>query len=276
MQDYLQRTRLAGVMDEAGKLISLLVFSGGWFLLWWGLSLRAVLAGLSLFGLLLLVRHKTRGRRLRRREKRLRRAIGGEIALADMLTAPPARAHFQAALLISRAYPVKLLRTGERGVLCEQSGEKLFVAFSPTPAGMAVTAREIAFVQRACKASGASRAVLLSAADGDAGAKKQALLLPKVRLLGGKEALALAGAAAPATDAQLAALARERRARTSKGEFVSRVLDRKKSLRYALYGGGLACAFYVTRQPAYAVPALLCLLLAAACLLYREKREKLL
>ena len=70
MQDYLQRTRLAGRMDEAGSTLALLTGSVVFFLLLWGVRITAVLAGIAAFALLMLLRARTRDRRLQNREDR--------------------------------------------------------------------------------------------------------------------------------------------------------------------------------------------------------------
>ena len=83
MQDYLQRTRLAGRMDEAGSTLALLTGSVVFFLLLWGVRITAVLAGIAAFALLMLLRARTRDRRLQNREDRLRRQGVSAIVSGD-------------------------------------------------------------------------------------------------------------------------------------------------------------------------------------------------
>ena len=60
MQEYLHRSRLGGILDGIGFHFLALGASFLWFLLLWGLRLSSVLAGLALYGLILLLRRKVR------------------------------------------------------------------------------------------------------------------------------------------------------------------------------------------------------------------------
>ena len=85
MQEYLQRSRLGEAMDALGFRFLALTLSMGWFFLLWGVRLPAIAAGLSLFCLIMLIEHKTRDARLRRKEARLRRMLGGELLIEKLL-----------------------------------------------------------------------------------------------------------------------------------------------------------------------------------------------
>ena len=163
MQDYLQRTRLAGRMDEAGSTLALLTGSVVFFLLLWGVRITAVLAGIAAFALLMLLRARTRDRRLQNREDRLRRQIGGEMKLEAWVLMPPRRAHFEAALLVTQTLNGQMLRALDTGVLCAIQGKQALLACAQLPAGEKLTARDIAAFQRACLAEGAETGVLCGA-----------------------------------------------------------------------------------------------------------------
>ena len=202
MQDYLQRTRLAGRMDEAGSTLALLTGSVVFFLLLWGVRITAVLAGIAAFALLMLLRARTRDRRLQNREDRLRRQIGGEMKLEAWVLMPPRRAHFEAALLVTQTLNGQMLRALDTGVLCAIQGKQALLACAQLPAGEKLTARDIAAFQRACLAEGAETGVLCGAEGLTDTAKQQATLYPRVHSLSRARMIALAGAAFPATDAQ--------------------------------------------------------------------------
>ena len=72
MQEYLQKTQFGAWMDEIGVYLLLLAASLGGFTLLWGLRPMALLAGLAAFTLMVLLRTRTREKRLLRREERLR------------------------------------------------------------------------------------------------------------------------------------------------------------------------------------------------------------
>ena len=118
MQEYLQKTHLSVVMDEVGAWLALLSGSLGLFMLLWGIRPMAVLAGLAAFTLCMLLRTRTREKRLRQKEARLRRRIGGEMKLEAWTTCPPRQAHFETALLLSGCRPLVLERMTDSGVLC--------------------------------------------------------------------------------------------------------------------------------------------------------------
>ena len=118
MQEYLQDSRFGRAMDGIGFHFLALFVSFFWFVLLWGLRLPAVTAAMALYVLILLLRRKILDDHLVRKEKALRAAIGGELALERLLLSPAERAHFETAILLSMQYPLVLLRTGEDGTLC--------------------------------------------------------------------------------------------------------------------------------------------------------------
>lgn len=275
MQEYLRRSALSQRLDGLGLRAALLGLSMGWFVLLWGVRLPALAAGAGLYGLLLLLYRRARTERLARREARLRRQVGGELALERLITLPPAQAHFEAALRLSLRYPLEMLRMDEAGVLCRRKGETLLISFARLPLGDQAQARDVLSVQQAARALGAERAALCVPCGISTGAQAQAGEGLPVTLLGRARLTALLGAQSPATNAQLVALGRRKRKRPTLRAFLRQMLEQKRWPRYALYGGLLLGLYLLTGLGYYAVPGLCCLGLATACRCVRETEEAL-
>lgn len=276
MQDYLQRTRLAGRMDEAGGTLALLAGSVVFFLLLWGVRITALLAGLAAFALLMLLRARTRDRRLQSRENRLRRQIGGEMKLEAWVLMPPRRAHFEAALLVTQTLNGQMLRALDTGVLCAVQGKQALLACAQLPAVEKLTARDIAEFQRSCLSEGAEAGVLCGAEGLSDAARRQAALHPRVHTLSRTRMIALAGAAFPATDAQLVALGKRKRAPGHARAALRRMLEPHRARQYLLYGLMLCGLYIITGQRFYPLPGCACLLLMALCrALPAQEREPL-
>ena len=266
MQEYLQKTRLSAVMDEIGAFFALLAGSMGLYLLLWGLRPMAVLAGLSTFTLCLLLRARTREKRLRRREQRLRRRIGGELCLEAWAACPSRRAHFETARLLAQARPLNVLRVGDRGALCllPDQGVRVLVACAQTHRAERLEARDVAAFQRACRAEGADRGCLCGA-EVSAAAREQAALPPIVTLVGREPMIALAGAAHPADNSRLVALGRRFAGNQTLKTLRAAATEPQRAEKYLLYSLLLLGLYVFSGQVVYAVFGLSCALLMTLC-----------
>lgn len=275
MQEYLQKSHLSQAMDALGLHALLLLFSAGWFTLLWGLRLQSLLAGAGLYGLLALILRKGRDSRLHRREQRLRRQIGGEMALERLLLTAPEKAHFEAAMLLSLQSPLTLLRMEEAGVLCTLRGDRVLVSFVQLPPRDKLRAGHVLHCQRAVKALGGDRVILCLPCQISEEAREQASSGPAVTLIPRDRMIALFGAQAPATNSQLVALGQRKRKKAPLKRWLRRILDRQKARRYALYGCLLLGFYLATGIGYYAWPGLICVALATACHCGREEEEVL-
>ena len=272
MQDYLHHSRLGSILDGIGFHFLAMSVSFLWFLLLWGLRLSSALAGLALYGMILLLRRKVRDDHLARREKQMRAAIGGELALERLLLTQKERAHFETAMLLSMAHPLVLLQTGEEGVLCDLKGQKVLIAFLQRPASAAAEAEHVLTMQQDIQSLRADRGLLCAPCGISAKAREQAQSQPPVSFLSREELIALFGCANPATDAQLVALGRRKKA-PRPFRLMRMVLDRSRAKRYACYGALLLIMHQFTGFFFYAPAGLLCLGLAAACRCVRERND---
>jgi len=265
MQEYLFKTRFGEKMDTMGFHLGMLALSMGFFLFLWGTRLSALLAGFSLYLMILLIRRKTRDDRLLRKEKKLRARIGGELALERLLLSPARQAHFEIAMLLSLEKPLELLRSGEDGVLCRRGDEKLLISFAQIPAPCHLGAEKVLSIQRFAKSQQASRAILCLPCKISPEAQHQAAGEIPVSFLSREEMIALFGAANPATDAQLVALGKRRKDHPPLKKWLPLIMDSRRAPRYALYSLLLLSMYLFTHLPYYIVPGLTCAFLAAFC-----------
>ena len=276
MQEYLQKTQFGALMDEIGVYLLLLAASLGGFLLLWGLRPMAILAGLSAFTLTVLLRARTREKRLLRREERLRRRIGGEICLEQWTVCPPARAHYEAAQLLENVLPLRVVRTCDHGALCRRAdnGQRVLVACAQLHREEKASARDISALQRICVKLGAESVYLCGAGGVTAAALEQATLAPRVHCVSRDRMIALAGAAHPATDRQLVALGRRYRSIHSPRGLRSRAFDPQRAEKYLLYGLLLLGLYILTGLAYYSVPGLICLALMTLCRVTAARHAK--
>ena len=276
MERYLSRSPQAGWLDALGLRVAILAGCELWFFLLWGVGVPAMLAGAALAAMLYLALRLLRKRRVERKEQALRRRIGGELALEDLLLAPAKKAHFQVALLVSAKWPVVLQRVTDDGMLCRYGSETLLVACLALPPEEPVSPAQLLAMQRACRRHHADRGVLCVTGKCSAAARKYAEenLFP-LRLMEREELLALAGQAWPATDEQLVALGKRKKKGFPLGALLERMLRREKARRYVLYGTGLAVMGFTIGGRWYLIPGALCVLLGVLCRYLPHRTETL-
>ena len=272
MQEYLHRSPFSSLMDGVGFHIAALFLSLFWFALLWGVRLPVLPAGLSLYALAVLLRKKIRDDRLARKETQWRAALGGEMALERLLLSSPERAHFETAMLLSLHSPLILLQAGEKGVLCAMKDQLVLTALLQAPDKAPVTAGQVLDFQREALALRADRGLLCVCGPVSPEAKRQAAASPAVSFLPREKLLSLLGQANPITDDQLVALGK-RKKRLAPGALKSQILHPRRARRYACYGCLLLMMYQFTKLLYYAIPGLICVLLAAGCRCVRQREE---
>jgi len=273
MQEYLQQSRIGGLADRIGIHFLVFILSMGWFIFLWGLCLPALAAGLALYCLFMMIIKKARDGRLIRREKQLRIRIGGEMALERLLTADPARAHFEIALLLSMTHPLSMLKTTGEGMICTLKGEQLLIALIQCPLSSRITPEHVLLLQRQVRTQRAARGILCAPCAISPEARQQAKGDIPITFLAKEVLIQMLGEANPATDAQLIALGKRKRTRATGKQWLSLILDPRRFFRYALYGALLLTLYFITHLPYYAVTGIICLLLSALTRCYREKKD---
>ena len=262
-------------MDGIGFHLAALTGSVGWFCFLWGLRPSALTAGMALYSLLLLLRRKIRDDYLNRREKALRAAIGGEMALDRLLLSPPHKAHFEIAVLLSLRWKLTLLQAAEDGVLCAYEGRRLLVSFAQISASGSVSAENVLKLQRDVKTLGADQGLCCAPCPIAPEARVQAANEPRVAFLTREKLISLLGGENPATDDQLVALGRRKRAQRPV-KWRAWIFHPQRAKKYAWYGALLLFMYTLTRLIYYAVPGLVCVFFAVVCRCVRQKDSALL
>ncbi len=263
MQEYLLKNSFREKMDTIGYYLLVLSLCCGWFLLLWGVRLQAFIAGLGLWGLCLMLHHKTRDHRLAKKEQRLRRRIGGEMLLEKLLFSAPNKAHFETALHLSLAENMMLERMTGCGVLCKKGQKTMLLSFFQAPACETLSARDVLLLQRAALQEKADALWLCVPCAIDSAAQAQGEKKLPVRFIDREHLIRLLGNAAPATDRQLVELGREKQKRIPFKNVLRIIFQPQKARRYALYGLLLLCLYMMTGLGYYAVPGVICVFFAA-------------
>lgn len=276
MEQYLRKKRFGSWLDGAALRLLIMILGIGWFVYLWGAGIPSLLAGvaLGLMGQMLLTRW--RQSTLSRREEALRRRLGAELMLEDMLLSPARQAHFQAALLLGEKYPLEMLRVTDDGMLCRSGEETVLIACIRMPTDGELSAGDLAACQRACREQGAVRGIVcpLGKVSAKILARAETGRIP-LRIVRREVLLALAGQCSPATDEQLVALGQRRRRPDNASSPMQVILQREKAGRYMLYGVTLMILYIITGVRFYPVPGALCMTLSTLCRCTRSETGRL-
>ncbi len=265
MQKYKPRTPLASVSDRVLRVMITCGLGIGWFVYLWGMRLTALTAGVAFGGLLWLCARQFGKKSMLRREKQMRRIIGGELALGRLLLMPPRHAAFQAALWIAPRVPVQMQRALEWGVTGMLEDRPVLVRLIAQHESVPVTVQQVVEAAREMRAAEAKSLILCLTAP----ATREALAYasgfdPPIRAIERQEMIDLAGLCSPATDEDLSRLGKK------KGPLPSEGLGRpgagalaRKALFLVRHGHERPGIAYGQRF--YPIPAAICLLLFAAC-----------
>jgi hypothetical protein len=268
MEQYLQRTQLAGVFNRIGAATFIFGLSFMWFIYLWGLQPTALVAGAAFGFLLLLLLRLFNKRTVDIRQMQLRRRIGGEMAVNKLLLLNPGQAHFEVILWLSMAYPLQMEKGTEEGFIALHKNKRLFISAICRHDSEKITCSDLIRIQKASIACGADKAVAcITAALNDAAKRYIETATPPVSVIDRKALARLAGIMQPATNEQLVALGQSKKRRGSKRMWAAHILDASRSKRYLLYGLGLMLLYFLTKLKYYPVPgaALICLAILSKC-----------
>lgn len=276
MEQYLRRNRLSEVMDGVGMLALIYGAAILWFWRLWGLGVPSLLAGLALGTLGQMARSRWRRRSVARRERALRRRLGAELMLEDMLLSEAAEAHGCAVRLLMERWPIRVESVTDDGALCRQGRERLLVICLRMPPEGELGAGDLAAAQRAVRKCAADRGVLcvLGKTSPKALAWAEQTAVP-LRIIRRETLMELAGRVSPATDEQLIALGKRRRKPAARGGALQLIFRRDKARRYYVYGLTMTLLYVLTGVRVYAVPGLACLTMAVMCCAGRRSDEPL-
>ncbi len=272
MEKYKQKSQLALALDKLLEHVLILAAGVGWFVFLWGISLPALLAGLSLGFLFSQGLRLFQKMTVQKREEQMRRQIGGELALDKLLLRPSRHAAFQAAMWLLSKAPLELIKTTPSSVICKWKEEKVLVRLVAQHKSIPVSVQQIIDAHKESLEHQSDRCVICLTAPVSKDAKAYAET-NRLRLVQREEMIRLAGACTPATDAELSELGKYRKKRVSWREWVNHVLAPKRAKQYFFYGLGLAGLYFLTGLWYYPIPSILCLALCILCRLYHPKEE---
>lgn len=274
MERYLRRGKLGSVLDDLGLRTVIALAAWCWFSWLWGIGVPSLLAGLALgvLGQMTLTRY--RRHTVSRREEALRRALGGEMLLEEMMLAPARQAHLRSAMLLAQRYPLVIESVSDEGAQCRYDGKLLLVTCIRRAPESEAAAEDALQAQRACRRILADRVILcLTCRDGgslNAFAERSAV---PIRIIRRETMLRLAGQASPATDEQLIALGKRKKRPGSGSVLWATVLHRDRAGRYMFYGTAMLLIYILTGIRWYPLPGML-LLCLGACSRYGAKRAE--
>ena len=240
MERYLRSNRLSEMLDGLGMVVLFHLLSAACFTWLWGLNVPSLLAGAALGTLLSTMRRQWRKHTVERREKALRRRLGAELLLEDMMLSEAKEAHSCAAQLLAEKWPVTMQAVKEEGVICKQGTETLLVQCIRMAADCELSVGDLLAAQRAVRRLKADRAILcvLGKVSPKIAARAEQMMLP-LRLIRRETLLNLAGRFAPATDEQLVELGGRKKRASVAGSITNLVFRWDKAKRYHFYGMGM-------------------------------------
>lgn len=266
MEKYKPKTMLANAADHIFRLLAACCAGIIWFVYLWGLRASALTAGVALGGIIWLLVRQFVGLATRRRETQMRRTIGGEIALNQLLLLEPKEAGFQAALWLSPRFPVDIQQSIDWGVLGVLNRRTTLIRLIAQHESQKVNAQQIVEVAREMKRLSAEQCLLCLTAAASKEAIEYAIGVdPPIRILLREELIELAGLASPATDEQLRSIARRKKTRRGKEEWIRIILHPSRARRYLWFGISLGFLGIATGQIYYPIPAITCLTLYVLC-----------
>lgn len=266
MLKYKPKTMAAQLTDRILRILVTCLIGIGWFVALWGFCLPALTAGVALGGLIWLCARQFGKRSTQKREKQMRRMIGGELALQKLLLLPPRHAAFHAALWIAPKFPVVMQKAVEWGILGTLDQQTVLVRLIAQHESQTVSAQQVVECAREMRAHNVKRCILCLTAPASRDAQLYAAAAdPPIELVERAELVDFAGLCSPATDEDLSKLGRKKQPRRSFREWATIVLDASRARRYFWYGLGLSLLALLTGLPFYPIPAMVCLGLFAAC-----------
>lgn len=274
MEKYRPKTALASLSDRVFRILVTCGIGIAWFVMLWGLCLPALTAGIALGGLIWLCVRQFSKRITARREKQMRRIIGGELALEKLLLMPPRHAAFQAAMWIVPRYPVVMQKAVEWGVIGIFGGKSVLIRLIAQHKSMPVHVQQVLECARELHHKKLEGCILCLTAP----ATKEALAFasahdPPITIVSREELIDLAGLCSPASDEDLSRLGKQKRSRRSHREWLAVIFDSSRARRYFWYGLGLGLLWMFTGANVYPLPALICMSLFVGCKLKSFKHR---
>lgn len=266
MEKYRQKTLVSDISDHILRIVVCCIIGIVWFVILWGVILPALTAGLALGIMLWMCVRQFAKKSTQKREKQMRKMIGGELALERLLMEEPKKAAFRCALWLEPAYPLVMSKIIEWGVIGRLDGKQTMIKLIPQHPSQLVNVQQIVECARESHERQIEHTLLCLTAPADRNARLYAGGLdPPIRLIERAELIELAGRASPATNEDLISLSRRKQKRRSTKEWLAVMLDKSRARKYLWYGIGLSIYALLTGNGYYIPPAAICLALYVGC-----------
>ena len=256
------KNKAASWVDKTALRLLALLLCILYFLRLWGSLRESLIAGLSLFALLMLTLALFERSTLTKRDRALRERIGGMMALEDLVLMPQERACESVRALLCEALGAQMTAHGE--MVYEE--RRWLIRCAQCLRGSSASEGDVLSAHRAREACGAEGCVLCSTTGFSPAAVRAAEWVdPPVRLIPGTQLGALFGRIHPATDEEIAQHARRARKPFSFARIRSLALSPAKQRRYLLCSFLLLVMYLTTASFMTLLSCLLALVLAILC-----------
>jgi len=273
MQPLERPTPLAGKLDYIGLRLLIFALCFTWFYLLWSRLLPALASGGALALLWCLLIHLGQKRTLAAREISLRRKVGGQLAVDSLVLQNAQSAAANVTTWLSNHLPLEMFEQVADGVLARSDEKRVYVTCLRKHPSSHAERDDVLHAVRAARTYSAEVCVVCATCAFDSDAVLLAEdLQPRTRLLGREGLMRMAGVVTPVTNEQLQELGKlQRTHRFDSAQWKARLIQPGKAKRYGAYGLGMLVMLVLTRQWAYLIPSIACLLLF---FFSRRRKEK--
>ena len=256
------KNKTAARIDRFALSLLICLACIGYFLMLFGRLAPGLLAGLSLFALILLTMLLFERSTLIKRDRALRERIGGSIALYDLILMPASNANMRVRDLLCTALRAEPF---ERDVL-RYEYEDWLVRCAQCIRGTGISESDVLAAHRARTERGCMQCVLCSTSGISSAAVRAAEWVdPPIRLISGAQLSALFGRIHPASDEDIARHARRQKKPYSLSRMRLVALSPAKQKKYLLCSFLLLILYLISSTPMSLVSCLLAFLLAILC-----------
>ena len=264
MNKYQPKSAVASIADRLLRASFACFLGIGWFVWLWGLRISALTAGFAMGGLLWLCARQYGKMKTAKKEKEMRRFLGGELALKKLLITPHVQSLLTVAEWLEHACAFQVSSSNSSYVEGYFKGRLVQLYLIAQHESQPVSIQQLIEILRT---TSSQNPVLFCST---APVPKETLQWVEacerpLQLLDRSALILLAGQHSPATDEQLAMLARKNRIRRDFSDWLQTILEPCRARRYLWYGVGLSAMAFITGQPFYPLPAAVCLTLFILC-----------
>lgn len=257
-----QKNKTAAFLDKLALRLLVGIGCFAYFLFLWQHAALSLVAGLGLFALVLLSFSLLEKRTHTRRDRLRRERIGGAMAIEELILLPNAQAAQRICTLLCQALHAQPLRPA----IMRYQEDTWLVRCAQCLQGSSVGESDVLSAHRARAEAETAQCLLVSTGLlSPAAIRAAAWFDPPIRLIDGKQLAALAGRLHPATDEDIAALAKRRRKPFSLSRLRAIALSPTKLRQHLLCAFLLLLMYLSTRSMVCLISCLLSFLLAIAC-----------